>query len=67
METVREVTYLGDRLSIGEGYETVVSARTRCALVKFRECGKLLYEKMFHLMLYCCLQELCKASNYVWT
>ena len=42
VETVREVTYLGDRVSAGGGCEASVTARTRCGLVKFRECGELL-------------------------
>ena len=36
MEIVREVTYLGDRVSTGGGYEVAVTARTRCGWVKFR-------------------------------
>ena len=30
VETVREFTYLGDRVSSGEGFEAAVTARTRC-------------------------------------
>ena len=30
METVREFTYLGDRVSAGGGCEVAVTARTRC-------------------------------------
>ena len=30
VETVREFTYLGDRLSAGGGCEAAVTARTRC-------------------------------------
>ena len=43
MKTVCEFTYLGDRVSAGEGCEAAVTARTRCGLIKFRECGELLY------------------------
>ena len=43
VETVGEFTYLGDRLNAGGGYEAAVTARTRCGLVKFRECSELLY------------------------
>ena len=42
METVRELTYLGDRAC-----ETAVIDRTRCGWVKFRECDELLYSKRF--------------------
>ena len=42
MYTVWEYTYLGDRVSVGGGCEAVVTARTRCWWVKFRECGELL-------------------------
>ena len=30
VETVREFTYLGDRVSVGGGCEAAVTARTRC-------------------------------------
>ena len=43
VETVREFTYLGDRVSAGGGCEAAVTARTRCGWVKLRECGELLY------------------------
>ena len=43
VETVRENTYHGDRVSAGGGYEAAVTARTRCECVKFRECIELLY------------------------
>ena len=37
VETVRELTYLGDRVSAGGGCEAAVTERTRCGCVKFRE------------------------------
>ena len=40
-----------DRVSIGGGCEAAVTARTRCGLVKFRECGELLYGRRFPLEL----------------
>ena len=43
METVREFTYLGDRVSAGGGCIVAVTARTRCGWVKFRECVELLH------------------------
>ena len=42
VETVMEFTYLGNRVSVGGGCEAAVTARTRCGLVKYRECGELL-------------------------
>ena len=38
VKTVREFTYLGDRVSAGGGCEAVVTARMRCGWVKLREC-----------------------------
>ena len=49
METVRELTYLGDRVSAGGGCEAAVTARIRCGWAKFRECGELLYGWRFPL------------------
>ena len=51
METVREVTYLGDRESAGEGCEVTVTARTRCGWVVFTECSELLNDTRFSLWL----------------
>ena len=51
VETVREFTYLGDRVSAGGVCEAAVTARTICVWVKFMECGDLLYGKRFPLEL----------------
>ena len=51
VETVREFTYLGDRVSAGGGCEAAVTARMRCGWVKFRECGELLCGRRFPLRL----------------
>ena len=51
VETVREFTYLGDRVSAGGGCESAVTARTRCGLVNVSECGGLLYSRRFPLKL----------------
>ena len=51
VESVREFTYFGDRVSVGGGCEAAVTARTRCGWVKLRECGELLYGKRFPLKL----------------
>ena len=40
VETVREITYLGNRVSAGGGCEAAVTVRTRCGWIKFRECGE---------------------------
>ena len=47
VKTVREFTYIGDRVRAGGGCEDAVTARTRCGLVKFEECGELLYGRRF--------------------
>ena len=47
METGREFTYLGDRLTASGGYEAAVTARTRSGWVKFRECSELQYGRRF--------------------
>ena len=39
VETVRGFTCHGDRVNAGERCEAVVTARTRCWWVKFRECA----------------------------
>ena len=51
VEIVREFTYLDGRVSAGEGCEAVVTARTRCGWVMFRECSELLYGRKFPLRL----------------
>ena len=43
MKTVRESTYLGDRVSAGGGCETAATARSRCRSVELRGCGEMLY------------------------
>ena len=37
-ETVREFTYLGDRVSAGGYCETAMTVRTRCGWAKYMEC-----------------------------
>ena len=49
--TVREFTYLGDKVSAVGGCEAAVTAIARCGWVQFRECGELLYGGKFPLML----------------
>ena len=49
VETVREFTYIGDRVSAGGGCEAAVTARTRCGWVRLRECVVLLYGRRFSL------------------
>ena len=51
VKTVSEFTYLGNRVSAGGGCVAVVTARTRCGWVKFRECGELLDGRRFPLRL----------------
>ena len=49
VETVKEFSYLGDRVSVSGGCRAAVTARARFGWVKFRECGELLYGKRFPL------------------
>ena len=51
VETVGELTYLGDWVSAGGGCEAAVTVKTRCGLVKFRERSELLYDRRFPLKL----------------
>ena len=51
MKTVREFTYLGDRVSEGGGCEAAVTVKTSCGWVKFRECGELPNGERFPLKL----------------
>ena len=51
METVKEFTYLGDRVSADGGCEVAVTVRIRCGLVKLRECGDLLCGRRYPLRL----------------
>ena len=51
VETVKELTYLGDRLSEGGGCKAAMTARTICGLVKLRECSELLLGRRFPLKL----------------
>ena len=48
---VREFTYLDDRVCAGGGCEAAVTARARCGLVKYKECGELPYGRIFLLWL----------------
>ena len=51
VETVRELPYLGDRVSEGGGCETAVTASKRCGWVIFWERCELLYGRRFPLKL----------------
>ena len=51
VETVREVTYHGDRVSAGGRCEAAVTVRTRCGWAKLMECDVLLYGRRFLLRL----------------
>ena len=64
METVRQFTYLGDRVSAGRGCEAAVTTRTRCGWVKFRESCELLYGKIFPLWLKGAVYKLLKGQQY---
>ena len=49
VETVSKFTYLRDRLNATGGCETAVTARSRIAWMKFRECSEILKGRSFSL------------------
>ena len=49
VETVREFTYHGDRVTAGGECVAAVTGRARCGWVKLMECGELLYNRKFSL------------------
>ena len=51
VETVKLFCYLRNPLNTSGGSETSVVARTRIGWMRFRECGKDLYERRFLLMI----------------
>ena len=51
VKTVREFTYLGDRVNAGGGCEAAVTAITRCWWVKLSECDELPHGWRFPLKL----------------
>ena len=57
VETVKEFTYLGDRVISGAGCETALPARSRCWWVKFREFCDLLYGRRLPLKLKCVVSQ----------
>ena len=61
VETVREFTYRGDRVSAGGGCEAAVTCGTRCGWVDLRECSELLCGRRFPLNL-----EGAVYWSYVW-
>ena len=51
VETVEEFSCHGDRVSAGGGCKAAVTAGRRCGWVPLRECGELLYGRMFPMKL----------------
>ena len=49
VETVRNLTYLGDRVSANGRCQAAVTARTRCGWAMLRECGELLHGFVIHV------------------
>ena len=49
--TIRDLSYLGDRVCASGGCEAAVTAKTRCGWVKFMDCADLLYGRRFPLRL----------------
>ena len=66
VKTLREFTYIGDRVSVGVGCEAAVVVRTRCGWVKLRECSELLHGRRFPLKLKAAIYKSCKACITVW-
>ena len=71
METEREFTGLGDRVSTGGGCEVAVTVRTRCGFAMFRECGELLSGKRHPVVMkaavykrYACPAILCGSEAW---
>lgn len=62
VESVKEFTYLGDKVSVGGGCEAAVTARARFGWVKFRECGELLCGKRFPLKMKGMVYKSCVRS-----
>ena len=49
-------------MNAGGGFEVAVTARTRCGLAMFRECGELLYGRRFPLNLKGAVNKSCVRS-----
>ena len=62
VESVKEFTYLGDKVSVDGGCEAAVTARVRFGWVKFRECGELLCGKRFPLKMKGLVYKSCVRS-----
>ena len=50
-KTVKEFTFLGDKVSAGRGCEAAVTVRTRCGWAKHRVCGEIMYGRRLPLKL----------------
>ena len=70
VKVVREFTYLGDMVSTDGGYETAVTARTRCERVMYGECGELLYGRLLPrvkgLFATCCVWSAIQYGSEAW-
>ena len=62
VDSVKSFYYLGDRLNATGESEVAVTARTRIAWIKFRECVELLYEKKFLLKMKGRIYQSCVRS-----
>ena len=62
VDFVKSFCHLGDGLNAGGGSEAAVTARTRIGLIKFRECGKLLYGRKFSLKMKGRIYQSCVRS-----
>ena len=67
VQTIREFTYQGDRVSAGRECEAVVTIRTRGGWVKFIYIWQVIvWKEVSSNVEVVCLQESCKSSNAVW-
>ena len=66
VETVRQFTYLDDRVSAGGGCEAAVMARTMCKLVTLRECANMLYGRSSLKLKGAAYRSHIRPANYAW-
>ena len=66
METAREFIYLGDRVCACGGSDTAVRFTTRFGWLSLGNFACTVWTEIASKAEKDCLQELCKASNFLW-
>ena len=66
VETVRDFSYLGDRIYPESECEAAVASRTRIGWVIFRDCSMYPSDKISSENQWNCIQKLCEISNALW-